>query len=118
MSLELEKGMRMISDLVSYCYYEGAEEFDMRLKRKDGGATEMRLTCSLAGLTPAKLESIRRMLQVPRQREVEQNFWELSGEMEFGSEIALAGVMSDRAEIGYEDDTLTIALYRDNQGHP
>lgn len=112
MSQELEKGMRMISDLVYYCYLEGAGEFDMRLKRGKGNTTEMTLSCPLAGLDPEKLDSIRRTLQAPRQREVEQNFWELSGEMELGGELALAGVMSDRAEIIYNEDRLTIRLYR------
>ena len=115
MSLELEKGMRMLGDLASYCYYEGANEFEMRLKHKKGSATEIRLSCTPAGMNSAKLDSIRRMLQVPRQREVEQNFWELSGEMDFEGEIVLAGVMSDRAEIEYEGGRLTITLYRDNK---
>ncbi len=112
MSLELTKGMRMLGDLVSYLYYEGAKDFEMRLKHEKDSATEIRLSCLMAGLNPAKLDMIRRMLQVPRQREVEQNFWELSGEMDFGGEIALAGVMSDRAEVNYIGEKLSVTLYR------
>ncbi len=117
MSLELEKGMRMLGNIVSYCYYEGAEEFDMSFKHEKDSATEIHLSCTPPEMDSAKVDSIRRMLQVPRQREVEQSFWELSGEMDPGGEVALAGVMSDRAEVDYSDGRLTISLYRNAPSH-
>ncbi len=114
MSLELEKSMRIINDIVSYCYYEGAEAFDIRLCHGKGEATGMEVSCLLPGLESEQVDEIRRVLQVPRQHEVEQDYWELTGETEFGGELSLAGVMSDRAEVRYENGRLVIAVFRDN----
>ena len=114
MSLELEKSMRIISDLVSFCYYEGAEEFEIYLKHNADESTKMRVSCRIEQMEPDKVEEIRQMLRIPRQHEVEQDYWELSGETEFSGELALVGAMSDRAEVTYKDEKLCIKVYRDD----
>ena len=114
MSLELEKSMRIVNDLVSFCYYEGAEEFDIYLKHNRDESTEMRVSCNISGVKPDRLEEIRQALGTSRQHEVEQSYWELSGEPEFSEELSLAGAMSDRAVVNYENGKLSITVYRDD----
>ena len=114
MSLELEKSMRIINDLISFCYYEGAEEFDVYLKHNKDESTTMKVSCCIDGLESKRIAEMRKMLQIPRQHEVEQDFWELSGETEFSGELSLIGAMSDRAEVSYEDGKLCIIVYRDD----
>lgn len=113
MSLELEKSMRILNDLVSYCYYEGAEEFEMGIKHNSAeDSIQMRVACPIEGLDTGKVEEMRKMLSLPRQGEVEQNYWELSGETEFGGELSLVGAMSDKAEVSYEDGVLRVTILR------
>lgn len=112
MSLELEKSMRILNDLVSFCYYEGAEDFTMHLRHNENNSTEICVTCAIKELEQDKLEDMRKMLSLPRQHEVEQNYWELSGDSEFSEELSLVGAMSDEAKVSYEDDVLTIVVLR------
>ena len=114
MSLELEKSMRIINDIVSFCYYEGAEIFDMYLKHNKDESTEMRVSCHIGGLEQETIDKMERMLNMPRQHEVEQDYWELSGETEFSGELSLVGAMSDRADVSYKDGTLCVVVYRDD----
>ena len=114
MSLELEKSMRIINDLVSFCYYEGAEEFTMTLKHNANESTMMVVTACIENLDPRVLEKIRHVLSLPRQHEVEQNYWELSGETEFSAELSLIGAMTDKVEVEYEGGVLQIRVWRDD----
>lgn len=114
MSLELEKSMRIINDLVSFCYYEGAEKISMEWKNLGGKSMQMEVSCAIENLEQKKLEQIRRVLRLPRQHEVEQLYWELSGETEFSGELSLVAAMSDAAEVTYEKGILTIVICRDD----
>lgn len=113
MSLELEKSMRIINDLVSCCYHQGAEEFRIYLKHNEDASTKMQVACPIEGVTSEALEEMRRVLHLPRQREVEQQYWELSGETEFSGELSLVGAMSDQADVTYEDNVLCITVKRE-----
>ena len=112
MSLELEKSMRIVNDLVSFCYYEGAEDFTIRLQHHPDHSMHMQLCVPLPNLDTDILDKIRTVLSHPRQHEVEESFWELSGETEFSSELSLAGAMTDTAEVRYENDVLRFDLFR------
>ena len=114
MSLELEKSMRIINDLVSFCYHEGAEEFEMSVKHYDNQSTEMKVICPIMNMNSTALEEMRRTLKLPRQHEVEQMYWELSGETEFSGELSLVGAMSNATEVSYENNILTIIVHRDD----
>lgn len=114
MSLELEKSMRIISDLISFCYYEGAEEFAMGLRLNEDNSIKLQVSCPIEGLDMEKYEEMKLTLSLPRQHEVEQQYWELSGETEFSSELSLVGAMSDRTEVSYIDNILSITIHRDD----
>ena len=114
MELELEKSMRIISDLVSYCGCEGATEVSMHLKRIDDHSTSMSVSAPVRDLHPDKLDIIRQTLSAPRQHEIEQDFWELSGETEFGAELSLVAAMIDDASVEYANGQLHIYARRDD----
>ena len=114
MSLELEKSMRIINDLVSFCYFEGAEKFDMSVTLHDDHSVEMQVVSPIESMDPERIEEIRQRLSLPRQHEVEQQYWELSGETEFSGELSLVGAMSDLAEVEYKGGFLRINVRRND----
>ena len=111
MNIHLEKCMRILSDLVAYCHYQGATEYKMYLNHKDGIA-HVTISALTKELEDDKLQALIQELNLPRQREIEQNYWELSGETDTNQDLALIGMMIDYAEVEYKDGALHIALWR------
>lgn len=111
MNVPLEKSMRIISDLVAYCSRAGADEFQISLSQQDGYAY-MTISAPIAHLTPETLQELSDGLKVPRQHEVEQNYWELTGESAMATELTLIGMMIDRSKVGYRNGVLHIHAWR------
>jgi len=121
-TFHLEKCMRIINDLVAYCHSNGAEEFNVTLRRfasegNGGGAakkdvTEINVACPMPPIPEAEYESFVAKLNLPRQHEIEHDYWELSGESEMSSELSLVGMMIDEAEVRYEGGKLHITARR------
>ena len=111
MKFKFEKGVRIVCDLISHCYHAGALDYhiDMRI-RKD--ISVYHISAPVPKMTEEDAARLRETLNTPRQREVEQNYWGLSGEPETGSELVLAGMMVDEAIVDLTDGVLTIIAKR------
>ena len=111
MKIEFEKNMMIASELLSYCHLRGAEEYHLDVKQTDR-ETVFTIKASPARIPEEDMEPLRKKLGAPRQREIEQDFWELSGESESYSELTLVGMMSDDVDIEYDGQTLSITIQR------
>lgn len=114
MSLNLEKVLRIVNDLVGFCYAEGGEEFQIFIKH-DKSVSSLTISSPIANLSPQIVEELAHELDLPRQHEIEQNYWELSGEAELSGELTLVGMMIDEAKVGYRDGVLYIHAIRRDQ---
>ncbi len=54
------------------------------------------------GMTSEKLEEVKRKLQQPRRRELEEYYGALVGESMAGTGLSLVGMITDRAEVSSE----------------
>ncbi|MDF2676644.1 MAG: hypothetical protein K0Q97_949 [Bacillota bacterium] len=59
-----------------------------------------------------KIEKFVKLLNCPKHEEMEECYWELTGESDVGSELALLGMMIDDASINIDDGKLEIILHR------
>ena len=112
MKTEFEKNMMIASELLSYCHLMGAEEFHLDVKTSAKSA-EFTIKASPAVISDEELANMQKKLNAPRQREMEQDFWHLSGDSESKSELILLGMMSDKVAVEYEDKSLTIKIFRE-----
>ena len=103
--------MKISGELLSYCHHHGAEEFHLDIKLGIESATYV-LKASPTDLSEEDLSRLVKLLNAPRQREVEQDYWELMGESEDCCELTLIGMLSDDALVKYEDGVIEITLYR------
>lgn len=62
-----------------------------------------------------KIEKMIKALNSPKTEEVEEYFWELTGESDIGTELYLVGMMVDRSEINVSDSTLELNLYKSKE---
>mgnify|MGYP006285561611 FL=1 len=65
------------------------------------------------GVTQEKVEEIKELLNVDKQPEMEEYYWELAGQQDFCDEFTLVGLMTDKANVHYDPDKgLCLTLYR------
>jgi hypothetical protein len=111
--LEFEKKMKMASDLLSYCHLQGATEYHLDIKLNSNSATFV-AKASPVKISDEAMEELRKYLSAPRQKEIEQDYWELVGESEEKCEMTLIGMMCDEAEVELTGDELLITVIRKN----
>ena len=111
MRTKFEKTMRITSDLLSYCHHHGASEFNVSIVELDDCVSYV-VHARNAVISDWQLEVLQKSLDAPRQRDVEQDYWELMGDSEDYSELTLIGMSCDEAEVKYENGELTIRLKR------
>jgi len=111
LKVEFEKNMLIASELLSYSHLKGATEYHLDVKVTSKG-TVFIIKAFPASITDEEMELLLKRLNAPRQREMEQNYWGLSGESEITSELLLVGMMIDEAEVTHEDGVLTVCLQR------
>ena len=111
MKLEFEKKMHIAGDLLSYCHMKGADEFHIDMSSANG-VTVFKIKASPADISAEETEQLIEMLNMPRDKELENDYWTLAGESENFTELALVGAMTDSADMEYSDKVLTITLKR------
>ena len=111
MKFEFEKKMHIMSDLVNYCHMLGGNDFKIEMSTKEG-IFHCHIYCLVPQLPDEILDELIRDLSIPRQKEIEQNFWGLSGELDPETELTLVGMMVDRAEVEYKDGQLRVHCLR------
>lgn len=111
MKLRYEKNVRVLTDLLGYCHFIGSNNLSTNLLLEPTRSV-IEVRCQVRELDPARVDELNKYLHIPRQHEVEQYYWNISGEEEIDSELSLAGMMVDTAEITYDGEELRIVCER------
>ena len=111
MKYKFGKDMHIMVDVLTYCHKLGAEDFNIDVKTS-GGVFELSLRCHIENMPDGELEDLRTELGRNRQKEIEQDYWGLSGEVEADCELTLVGMMVDEAKVSYEDGVFAIDIRR------
>ncbi|KUO68979.1 MAG: hypothetical protein APF77_19585 [Clostridia bacterium BRH_c25] len=59
-----------------------------------------------------RIEKLMRALTSPKTEEIEEYYWELTGESDTDTELYLVGMMVDKSEISIVDNMLELKLYK------
>ena len=111
MKTRFEKIMKIASELLSYCHHHGAKELHLDIF-EEKNAVLLNMRACLDDMPKDRLEYLSNALNTPRQREVEQDYWELIGESEDFAEMQLLGMLCDDATVDYTGQVLSITLKR------
>jgi hypothetical protein len=111
MKAEFEKTMFISSELLSYCHLRGASQFHLDIKIEEG-ETIFEIKASPAELSGEEMETLKKDIGAPRRKEIEQDFWGLSGESEDSSELMLVGMMTDDTSVEHSGGELSITIHR------
>lgn len=107
-----EKNTRIMTNLLTYLYELGGENFHVDIA-PGARVSRIRICAKLPHLSPETLAEMENTLRLPRQRDMEENYWYLSGESEFGSNLTLIALMTDCVHFSYQDGELTVELARE-----
>lgn len=111
MRLRYEKTIRIVTDLLGYCRYLGAWEFDTNFKLLPG-KTIIVVKAEVASMNNTQFDELHVNLHIPRQPEVEQNYWNVMGNEDTEPDLSLVGMMVDVSEVHYQNGILTISVER------
>jgi len=111
----MEKCMRIVGDIVGFCHFEGAEDTQISISHdKNNNASCIAISCPIPDLSSNTVSYLADKLNLPRQHEVEHDYWLLDGDSEMPSELTLTGMMIDSAEVTYENGVLSIRITRED----
>ncbi|MCK8825567.1 hypothetical protein [Fuchsiella alkaliacetigena] len=110
--MENKKIAKLVSELMNFCLKLGIKHIKSEVEKE----AEM-IKISIEGSTGCdsvdcncaeKIERFGKSLNITREAQVDQYYWELAGE----DNEYLAGMMIDKAEVSYKDNYLKIVAYR------
>jgi len=111
MKNNLEIALKISSDLMTYCHHHGATEYETKISEGDDSILYI-IHAHPVSMSDEQLSDLTKRLSAPRQRDVENDYWELIGESEDFSELMLVGMSCDEANIIYDGSNLTFTLKR------
>jgi len=107
----LEIALKISSDLMTYCHHHGATDYETKISEGEESIIYV-IQAYPVSITDEQLADLTKKMTAPRQREIENDYWELIGESEDYSELMLVGMSCDEARIEYDKCKLTFTLLR------
>ena len=111
MKLEYEKNIRIMNDLMGHCHFMGACHMQVKFDFQPDQST-ITIEADVPSVTERQAQELEELLNIPRQREVEQNYWNISGEEDISTEVSLAAMMVDNAKVSLEGKRIQIWVQR------
>lgn len=103
--------LKILNELINFCMHHGGSHISMTMKNYEHEMV-IEVSTEIFNMDDKVITTLRKYLNTPRQHEVESYYWELSGEDDADSELTLVGMMSDEAEVNYQNDNLHIKVIR------
>ncbi|MGE4284850.1 MAG: hypothetical protein AB7G87_14250 [Clostridia bacterium] len=101
----------IVHELTMYLFSISATDIHINIQETED-EYKIHIKSNYCGEQDEKLDRLIKLLKCPKQEEVEEYYWELTGESEMGTELSLVGMMIDDAEIDINEGYLEIILHR------
>ena len=102
---------KIVDDLMAYLFSMGANDITINFKEEEK-QFKIYVKSNYNQNEQEKIKDLIKYLKMEKQEEMEEYYWELTGDSIFDPELSLIGMMTDKKEINVEDDFLEIVLYR------
>ena len=112
MKHEKMKLVKILDEILCFSFMHDATEMNINIKM-DEEKYIIQFEDNSKGVSKERIESIKEVINVEKQPEMEEYYWELTGQQEYDSEFTLVGLMSDKVNIEYDPEKgLCLVLYR------
>lgn len=102
---------KIVDEMITYFFAMGATDINMNLQ-ENKDHYKILFRCNYTQNNEEKIEKMIKYLKFDKQEEMEEYYWELAGDCDVDSELSLIGMMTDKAEIDINEDTIEVVLYR------
>ncbi len=102
---------KIIDELVTYLFTMGATDININLQEKKN-YYKIILKSNYTTKDKDKIEKMLKCLKCDKQEEMEEYYWELTGECNVDTELTLVGMMTDKADINISENQIEVVLYR------
>ena len=106
-----QRHARMAEELILFAYRHGADEINLNIKHNDDSSI-ITIEANSISLSEDTINTITTLLNVPKCVEMEEYYWNLTGETDMDSELSLIGVMSDEVKLDIKPNYLKIEVIR------
>ncbi len=109
-----QRNIKIVTELMGYCYNHGSDNVHIDIsKEHNSKKIIIFIRAQIPTLCKEDLETLEKLLHAPRCHEMEEYYWNLTGDNDIDSELTLVGMMIDEAHINFVDDEyLEILLTR------
>ena len=108
----IKKRISKIADeLITYFFSVGANDITVNLQEKDD-YFKIVFKSNYLLKNKEKIEHLTQYLKLEKQEEMEEYYWELTGDCDIDTELTLIGMMTDKCEIIFHGDHVEITLYK------
>lgn len=108
---ETKKICKIVDEMTTYFLKEDTDEVDFKIK-KSKEKTVVKIIDYNTHYTENDVQDLKECLNVQRQHEVEEYYWQLVGESDTEAELTIVGVMIDEATVELVDGNLHVTLVR------
>ncbi len=102
---------KIVDELISYFFKIGSKNIhiDVLEEKKQYVIT---FSCDTKNIKESDINLLVRCLNTYKSEEMEEYYWELTGECDTDSELSIVGMMIDNFEISINDQNMELILYR------
>lgn len=111
MNIEIKKITKILSEMVTFAMLGDAGKVNVSIENNED-MYKLLINAIDVKCTNKSVDNLRELLNAPRQKAAEEYYWELAGDNDTTTELALVGMMTDKAKVNYEDNNLLIELHR------
>lgn len=103
---------RITDELTTYLFSMGAKDITIHIK-EDEKQFMIKIKSDFVKFSDKEVKTLIQRLNIERQIEMEEYYWELAGESGIDPQLTLVGMMTDEGKVKFLDDhTIEITLYR------
>lgn len=73
---------------------------------------EIRFVASIRNVDEDSIKMLKKCLDCDRLEEMEEYYWELTGESDTDTELSIIGMMTDDYELSIQEDKLKLTIYK------
>ncbi len=100
---------RMAEELISDFLKYDCRDMNLRIL-EERERYVITISGSCQDMRREKANRIKKLLNQPRNPQMEEYYWSLSGDSDVESEFALLGIMSDHAELDYDEKSMFLSI--------
>jgi hypothetical protein len=113
MKFKFEKNLKIINELITYLHKLESNDIHVTISTEENSSSFL-VWGKVRNINDVELYNLKNTLNTKRQHEVEEYYWNLGGECELDGELSLVGMMVDRVDIDYNNNILTLKIYRND----